>query len=73
MSSGDGITTPVAFQMKLHADGVGGKTFAVDIDSVTLVAALLMHCRKKQIPMSAKAAKSLQRLGEQICLVATLG
>lgn len=71
--SGDGVATPVAFQMKLHADGAAGKTYTVDINGVTLVAALIMYCREKQIPLSAKSAKSLQRLGEQLCLVATLG
>ncbi len=72
-AAGDGLTTPVVFQMKLHADSGAGKTEEITVDSVTLVAALIMHCREKRIPLSAKAQKSLQRIGEQICLVATIG
>ena len=69
---GDGVATPVAFSMKLHADSGNGKTEEITADSVTLVAALIMHCREKRIPLSAKSQKSLQRIGDQICLVATL-
>ena len=71
--SGDGVTVPVSFQLTLHTDfGRAGMPDAITVDTVNLVAALIMHCKDKKIPLPAKAQKSLQRINDQICLVATL-
>jgi hypothetical protein len=37
-----------------------------------LAAALLLFCRKRAIPMAAKAEKKLELMGKKVCLVATL-
>lgn len=73
VAAGDGFDIPVTFSFTVHADNGHGHASEVSIDSITLAAALIMHCRDNKIPLSAKSQKSLQRHGEQICLVATLG
>jgi hypothetical protein len=44
----------------------------VIVDSLTLTAALILYCRDRRIPLPAAADKSLQRFGEQICLMTTI-
>jgi hypothetical protein len=41
------------------------------LEGSTLAAALILHCRDRGIPLPANACKSLERFGEQVCLVAT--
>lgn len=43
------------------------------IESHVLVAALILYCRDQRIPLPATATKSLQRFGNQVCLIATIG
>ena len=42
------------------------------IEGPALAAALILHCRDRRIPLPANADKSLQRFGEQVCLIATI-
>lgn len=42
------------------------------IEPPVLAAALILHCRDRRIPLPASAGKSLQRFGEQVCLVVTI-
>ena len=42
------------------------------IESHVLAAALILYCRDRRIPLPVIAEKSLQRFGEQVCLVATI-
>ena len=42
------------------------------IEGPALVAALILHCRDRRIPLPAGADKSLRLFGEQLCLVATI-
>ncbi len=43
----------------------------VVIEGPSLAAALILFCREQRIPLRASADKSLQRFGEQVCLLAT--
>lgn len=54
-----------------HAAGEGEQREVV-IEGSALAAALILHCRDRRIPLPASADKSLQRIGEQVCLVATI-
>ena len=51
---------------------VGGERQELLIEGPTLAAALILHCRDRKIPLPAAADKSLQRFGEQVCLIVTL-
>lgn len=73
ITEGDGIGSPVLIRLQIHADGGNGRPFEITIDSITLVAALIMHCKDNCVPLPARARKSLQRMGEHVCLVAALG
>ena len=51
----------------------GGSTHREMIaEGPALAAALILYCRDRGIPLPARADKSLQLFGEQICLVATI-
>ncbi len=41
----------------------------LEISGARLVAALILYCRNRNIPLSAKTDKLLQRFGDQICLI----
>ena len=69
---GDGIAVPVSFRLRLHADEATGRPSEISIDSTTLTAALILHCKANSVPLPARAQKSLQRMGEHLCLVASL-
>ena len=45
----------------------------VMVEGPALAAALILFCRERHIPLPAKAEKSLQRFGEQVGLVVTVG
>ena len=40
-------------------------------ENEALIAALILHCRERSIPLPAKAEKTLQQFGQQLCLIAT--
>ena len=42
------------------------------IESHVLAAALILYCRDRRIPLPVIAEKSLQRFGEQVCLIAII-
>jgi hypothetical protein len=44
----------------------------VIVESPKLTAALILYCRDRRIPLPVAADKSLQRFGEQTCLMATI-
>jgi hypothetical protein len=44
----------------------------VVIEGPALAAALILRCRDRRIPLPAQADKSLQRFGDQVCLIAAL-
>jgi hypothetical protein len=44
----------------------------VTVEGPALAAALILYCRDRGIPLPARADKSLQLFGEQVCLVATI-
>ena len=69
---GDGVNAPIQLRLLLHGDASVGGAQEVQIDDVTLTAALIMLCRDNRVPLPARAQKSLQRVGEHLCLVATL-
>jgi hypothetical protein len=71
---------PVRFRIKLAPNlGVGLRSKIGDerrrevvIEGPALAAALILYCRERKIPLAANAAKSLQILDNQICLVASI-
>lgn len=76
---------PIRFRIRLEPDPVRArpsqsKVPGPDLDTVLefivedqiLTAALLLYCRDRRIPMSARAQKSLQLFGDQLCLVALI-
>lgn len=78
---GEGAGNAVLFRITLVPDGAKGlsppaqgeaKQHDVVIEGPALAAALILHCRDRRIPLPATAEKSLQRFGEQLCLVATI-
>ena len=71
--AGDGVSAPVTFHLRLHEDAGTSRASEVVVDSATLTAALILHCRATRVPLPARAQKSLQRMGEHVCLVAKLG
>ena len=46
--------------------------YEVVVEGPVLAAALILHCRDRGIPLAARAEKSLQCFGEQVCLISTL-
>lgn len=46
--------------------------YEVVVEGPVLAAALILHCRDRGIPLAASAEKSLQRFGEQVCLISTI-
>ena len=50
-----------------------GARHEVLVEGPALAAALILHCRDRGIPLPASAEKSLQRLGERVCLIAIIG
>ena len=77
----DGFDGKVSFSITIAPDApwgdpnpwidAEGRTEVV-VEGPALAAALILFCRSRRIPMPATADKSLQRIGSQICLVATL-
>ncbi|GAC1337995.1 MAG: hypothetical protein NVSMB18_03730 [Acetobacteraceae bacterium] len=60
------------FRLRLTQDRNGGaapQDFV--IEGPALAAALILHCRDRGIPLPASAGKSLECIGNQICLTAT--
>jgi len=45
----------------------------VEVEGPALAAALILYCRERRIPLPAKADKSVQRFGDQLGLVVTIG
>ena len=41
----------------------------LEISGARLVAALILYCRNRNIPLSARTDKLLQRFGDQVCLI----
>lgn len=77
----DGAGAPLRFRIVIAPDAADGKAGAeagdaprreVVVDSATLAAALILYCRDRRIPLPASADKSLQRFGDQVCLLATI-
>ena len=71
----------VRFRMTLVPDRVRGRTssssteaarYEVVVEGPVLAAALILHCRDRGIPLAASAQKSLQRFGEQVCLISII-
>lgn len=72
LPEGDGRSVPICVRITVAPPpGVVGPVTVV-INEVTLTGLLLQYCNRKKIPMAARASKSLQRFGDQLCLVATL-
>lgn len=78
---GDGFDGKVSFFITIVPDAPWGEAESwtdeegrreVVIEGPALAAALILFCRSRRIPMPATADKSLQRIGSQICLVASL-
>lgn len=74
-ADGDAVRFRIAFAPE-RARGVplpaGGEGQDVVIEGSILVAALILHCHHRRIPLPAGAEKSLARFGEQVCLVARM-
>lgn len=71
---------PIRFRIRLEPDPARTRPVRPDLDTVlelvvedqVLTAALLLYCRDRRIPMSARAEKSLRLFGDQVCLVALI-
>ena len=63
----------VRFRITIMADGGDGSPQDVVIEGPTLAAALILHCKIRQIPLPAGGEKSLQCFGEQLGLVVATG
>lgn len=72
---------PVRFRIVLSPDPVVDPAYVepvvperrdLVIEGPALAAALILHCRDRRIPLPATGDKSLQRYGEQVCLVVTI-
>ena len=72
--SGPAVGGAVGFRIAFVPAGVKGsvtpETENMLIEGPVLAAALILYCRDHRIPMSASADKSLERMGDQVCLVA---
>jgi hypothetical protein len=70
----------VSFRIAIVSDSDSGGSAAVTedtrqdivIEGPSLAAALILYCRDRRIPLPAGADKSLQRVGEKVCLIATI-
>ena len=73
-NSGSG--TPVRFRIVIAPDETDQRADMshreITIDSSTLAAALILYCHDRRIPLPASADKSLQQIGDQVCLMATI-
>ena len=76
----EGVSGTVLFRIRLIPDRAESPSppapgteepLDVVIGGATLAAALILYCRDRRIPLPAGADKSLQRFGEQVCLVTT--
>ncbi len=63
----------VRFRITIAGDGGDGSQQDVVIEGPTLAAALILHCKIRQIPLPAGGEKSLQCFGEQLGLVVATG
>ena len=72
LPEGDGKAVPICVRIKVVPPPGATGPVTVVIDDVTMTGLLLQYCTRKKIPMAARASKSLQRFGDQLCLVATL-
>ena len=72
----------VRFRIKVALDAAGGGMYPkpseieqqdLVIESPNLAAALILYCNARHVPPPARAEKALQRFGEQLGLVVTVG
>ncbi len=63
---------PVAQRGELRTPGALQTQKLLVVDGPALVAALILHCRDRGIPLPARAEKSLKMVNEQLCLVAKI-
>ena len=63
----------VRFRITIAPDTADGPQQDVVIEGPTLAAALILHCKIRQIPLPAGGEKSLQCFGEQLGLVVATG
>lgn len=68
---GEGEGERIQVRMTIMPDG-GKHARHLLIDGPTLAASLILYCQAIRIPLPSKAEKSLQRFGDQVCLVAKL-
>lgn len=76
----EGASGAVRFRIVLEPDPAEGAPprpgeearHELVIEGPALAAALILYCRDRRVPLPASADKSLQRFGEQVCLVATI-
>ena len=72
--SGSAVSGTVSFRITFAPEGVKGLAAPENemllIEGSVLAAALILYCRDHRIPMSASADKTLERMGNQVCLVA---
>ena len=68
-----GVGGAVRFRITIAGDTGEASQQDVVIEGPTLAAALILHCKIRQIPLPAGGEKSLQCLGEQLGLVVATG